>query len=56
MNSETRTRIARMVYHLGNENRASADKELKEIVKFKIKSAFETEYEKVKTAFSKEKQ
>lgn len=54
MNGETKTKIAKMLYHLSNDNRASADKELHEILKIKAKNAFAKEYEKVKRTFSKE--
>ena len=54
MSSDTRSKISQMLYHLGNGNRASADRELAQIVKIKMKNVFEKEYQKVKDQFSKE--
>ena len=55
MHAETKAQISKMLYHLSTENRAAADKTLKEIVKSKVDHAFNTQYQKVKSTFSKEK-
>ena len=52
---ETKVQISKMLYHLSTENRASADKQLKEIVNSKVQNIFNKEYDKVKSSFSKEK-
>ena len=54
MSSDTRSKISQVIYHLGNGNRASADRELGQIIKIKMKNVFEREYDKVKNQFSKE--
>lgn len=55
MSSNTRVRISQMLYHLSNENRAAADRELGEIIKIKTKQVFDRELQKVKNTLSKEK-
>ena len=54
MNGETQSKIQKMLYHLSNENHASAGQELKEVIAMKVKTTFRQEYEKVKQSFSKE--
>jgi hypothetical protein len=54
MKPEIKAKIAKMLYNLGTENRAAADKELSDIIKSKVKNAISKEYEKVKASFSKE--
>ena len=54
MQSEMKAKISKMIYHLSEENRASAESQLREIVKMKIKDSFTKEYQKVKDSFSQE--
>jgi len=54
MEPQIKSKIAQMLYNLGTENRAAADKELRDIVKSKVKNTLSREYEKVKASFSKE--
>lgn len=54
MEPEIKSKIAKMLYNLGTENRAAADKELRNIIKTKVKHSLSREYEKVKATFSKE--
>jgi len=53
MQPEIKTKVAQMLYHLGTENRAKADSELREIIKMKIDNSLSKEFEKVKASFSK---
>ena len=54
MEPEIKSKIAKMLYNLGTENRAQADKELRDIIKSKVKNTLSKEFEKVKRSFSKE--
>lgn len=54
MTPETKSKIAKMLYHLGTDNRAKADTELRDIIKNKVDNALSREFEKVKASFSKE--
>jgi hypothetical protein len=56
MQSETKQNVAKLLYHLGTDNRAKADAELRKILQTKIKNSLYKEYEKVKSTFSKEKE
>ncbi len=55
MNTDTKSKISKMIYHLGTENRAAANKELRQIIEDKVKIQFDKQYQKVKDTFSKEK-
>lgn len=54
MSNTATAKISKMLYQLGTENRASANKTLNEIIDLKVRKTFATEYEKVKSNFSKE--
>jgi hypothetical protein len=54
MQPEIKSKVAKFLYHLGTENRAQADKELREIIKTKVDNSLSREFEKVKASFSKE--
>ena len=54
MEPQIKSKVAKMLYNLGIENRAAADRELRDIVKSKVKNALYKEYQKVKASFSKE--
>lgn len=54
MTPETKSKVAKLLYHLGTENRAKADTELREIIKTKVDNALSREFQKVKASFSKE--
>lgn len=53
--SEIKNKISNLLYNISTENRAAADRELANIMKLKIKSLLDSEYEKVKSSFSQEK-
>lgn len=55
MHAETKVQISKLLYQLSTEDRAAADRTLKEIVKNKVDRVFNMEYQKVKNTFSKEK-
>jgi hypothetical protein len=54
MSSETKAKINKMLFHLSNENRAGADKELQQIIKLKTQKVFDQEYQRIKNSFAKE--
>ena len=54
MKPEIKSKVAKMLYHLGTENRAKADSELREIIKMKVNNSLSKEFQKVKASFSKE--
>jgi len=54
MNPEIKSKVAKMLYNLGTDNRAKADSELREIIKMKVDNALSREFQKVKASFSKE--
>lgn len=54
MSSETKAKINKMLFHLSNEDRASADRELQQIIKLKTQKVFDKEYQNVKNTFAKE--
>jgi hypothetical protein len=53
MKPEVKSKISKMLYHLGTENRAKADNELREIIKMKVNNSLSKEFQKVKASFSK---
>lgn len=55
MSSDTKVKISQMLYHLSTENRAAADRELRDIIKIKTKQVFDREYAKVQNSSRKEK-
>jgi hypothetical protein len=54
MQPETKSKVAKFLYNLGTDNRAQADKELREIIKMKVDNELSREFQKVKASFSKE--
>ena len=53
MSGEIQQHIQKFLYHLSNEDRASADVELKQVIDKKHQARFDAAYENVKEAFSK---
>lgn len=54
MSTEIKTKVTKMIYNISTENRAAANRDLKEILDLKVKKSLSREYEKVKASFSKE--
>lgn len=54
MQEQIKSHIANMIYHLNTENRSQADKNLKQLIDYKVKNLYSREFQKVKNSFSKE--
>ena len=48
MTGEVQGKIQKFLFHLSNENWAGADREVQSLIKTKVKTIFDEEYEKLK--------
>jgi hypothetical protein len=54
MTNEAHAKIQKMLYNLSTNDRASASKELRQVLEMKVKDAYNREYTQVSNSLSKE--
>jgi len=54
MAQDVKAKVGKMIFHINTENRAAANRELKDILNIKVQNLFDEKYKKVVSSFSKE--